>query len=559
VVGAGLGFAFGARMRNCALLAFAAVAACVDVEDPGENPVDDDPVTTEPIESHGTPPYCPLRGTHWDPAVHQIDVWVASDAQFLNRANTAATDTEMGLGFRVLLNELDENLPVDLHLRYRGRASGTGVVPGSITIRSVPLGSQAWPNDVGSDNDIDQCRIDLGYGALNSSTTLHEIQHCLGFHHPHECGTHAPSMMGYNAVGPNGTWNDGAQVYRKYDIDGLHWAYGYRIQYGHAWSIDATGTTWTEQTFSSPFDWSRGPLSSCNGLAANGDQVLFTNLLANKPQRWDVSANTVTYVPSAESMTPAGIACDSAGGYMAAYIDEDGTTGDATHAAYVFNGTTGMTQTILTSWNGVSDQLRAAFDPASGRYVLAYEARETGAGGGSRPNLDIKVVGGGSPTTLKEDQYGGYAAIPSVGTPNIACGPVSVVGAENCLVAWVAGEWKPTLRWVHGHIDTTTNRFVYNQANIRTSTLTVWGGPAIAYTGNAAAPWLLVYHYGDRYLWSFKKSSSLTASWQYTGIAEGPAGHRFTMPTILSYLTRACRACSWVPTFRVYAKSYPVP
>jgi len=536
-------------MRKTALFMLTALAGCVEIEDA---------IETEAMASHGPPPYCPMSGGHWDLADREIEVWVDRDAQFVHADFTPVTDTQMGNGFRVLLNEIDENLPVDLYLRYKGRASTDDVIPGAIKIRSIPGGSAAYPLDDDQDGDIDRCTIDLGDGPLNSSTTLHEIMHCLGFAHPHSCNTHAPSLMGYSGVGPNNSWNDNAQVFRQYDIEGMHWAYDYRGQWGHGWSIDATGSTWTKLTTTMPFEWTRGPLSSCNGLAMNGDQVLFTNLLANKPQQMDVSSSAVSYVPSAESWTPGAIACDGSGGYMAAYIDQDGSTGNGTHDAYVVTGGSGATQNILTSWNAVSDQLRATFDPASGRYVMVYDAREPNGAGADRPRIDIRVVGGGL-TSLREDMIGGRWYTPSVGTPNIACGPVSVVGAENCLVAWIAGEWKPTLRWVHGHIDTATNRFVYSDANIRTSSHAPWGGPAIAYTGNTSTPWLLVYHYGDRYLMSFKKSASLTSSWQFTGIAEGPDGHRFTMPTILSYQTRSCRLCSPVSTFRVYAKSYPLP
>jgi hypothetical protein len=104
-----------------------------------------------------------------------------------------------------------------------------------------------------------------------------------------------------------------------------------------------------------------------------------------------------------------------------------------------------------------------------------------------------------------------------VGQPAIACGDYSVVGAENCLVAWASTDWGSTLHWARGHVDPSTTNFIFDTTSGMYNGYVVRGGVALAYTGKSTEPWVVAFHQGANVIYFLTKTNFVNANFLYKG------------------------------------------
>jgi hypothetical protein len=258
---------------------------------------------------------------------------------------------------------------------------------------------------------------------------------------------------------------------------------------------------------------------------------------------------TFATVQGAAWSTP-GIACDQNGTYGMAWTEQDATTHVATTHYGAWDGATWTTGAAATHGQE-GDQLRGSHDPVTGRYI--YTA-DLGGLDGYKYAADFSPgAPGWHPTAWR-----------TASTPSIACGDVAVVGADNCLMVWVDGSWDPTLRWSVGHLaqngsNTSDWYFQPPSSTAHADGFHAVGSPSLAYTGNAAAPWMLVFHDGHAYLRVLTKPATPTSDWTQVSVHDIVGSYRLVAPSLLAYSFPKCTmngVCSYFTRFVVYARTW---
>jgi hypothetical protein len=147
----------------------------------------------------------------------------------------------------------------------------------------------------------------------------------------------------------------------------------------------------------------------------------------------------------------------------------------------------------------------AAFDPASQRYVTVV--RTGGAG-----QLVSQVLSDGPPTFHAL----GTLAMRSSEIPSLACGDPAVVGARNCLLAWVSTDWDRFLWYAFGQVKTTANGpvFAFDTTGLGVTPIVLFGTPSVTYVPGAKLPWQLVSHQGNGAVIALERSTNQGQLWQ---------------------------------------------
>ena len=177
-----------------------------------------------------------------------------------------------------------------------------------------------------------------------------------------------------------------------------------------------------------------------------------------------------------------------------------------------------------------------AFDRGSMRYITVWR------GSGSNKNAIVyRVEGAGTPYVLAESSG---TPIRASDTPSIACGEPSVVGADNCLIAWPsAANWSRVMHWTQGRIS--GDQLILRP--IKTHGYVTAGSPSVAYAYGSQAvssyPWHLALIQGGTTVYTWRKGGAYSATFvDQRAFSESPkaslpvagakhAGDRWTVVT----------------------------
>lgn len=487
---------------------------------------------------HGVSAFCTSNPGPWNLADQPIPVYLNNNVDDLICPNSNCSSfNEIRRSTEITLDEFYDSSSARLRLRYVGPTNeGIGaVMPKAIHVFAAANcmdapGVAAW-GDTNGDGKTDFGKVRMcanfrgqpvawdSFPDFSSTFNLswqgvlaHEVGHTLAFDHPSVCGQSFKSIMGTTT----GSSHHAHHLYKD-DIDGYQNNYGYRDR-GVSLKQSATALNWSDgpappgaNPFSDvPFALSR--LSAC-GASAPATFVSFPldtipRLVSLwryaggwqlRPGPWFAATNYHTGTACRDD-THVGVA------WLGGYENETGlqsvllsTTTDAGNSWSVQFLATGTDRTRNA---GVD----AAYDPQSGHYVVLW-----------RDNLDritSKVAAPGAPIRNYRVSSGGGTYLRASDSPSIACGPVSAVGPENCIVAWPDVGWNRTLRWAHARVDTSDGTPQLILGQVRGQGYIIFGMPSVAYWSDGEFPWALVFHQGGPVAYSLRKRADANAVWQ---------------------------------------------
>lgn len=150
---------------------------------------------------------------------------------------------------------------------------------------------------------------------------------------------------------------------------------------------------------------------------------------------------------------------------------------------------------VTTASPGISQ----SFNPATGQFIAVW--RHTFQADNARIYYHHGTGGSAWHDT----------AARTIDTPAIACGPTSVVGARNCLLAWSdAKSWGGIVKWQQCSV--ATNNTLSNCSPIRTHGYYSAGSPSVTYVNDIAYPWQIALNQGGAGIYTWRKAAADTAS-----------------------------------------------
>ena len=360
-------------------------------------------------------------------------------------------------------------------------------------------------------------------GTLSFHGTLsHELMHSVGFDHPDEfCGqNHKSVVKQFYAPDRHHLYPD--------DIDGIQARYGLReVKIPHT-SRSLNGTEW---------DASGRPLpplairalsrfSTCNGATTGA--ILLATFVDHETNRlqfiargdagdWVILPDGLSFLGISEYH--AAIACKSRSEVLIAWLcgTNSATGGSAVCRANSSDGARSWGQLEVeaagidrTGNIGIS----AAYDPSSERYVLVWR--------NTSDEIVSKVVDDNAQIQSYQIQPGSGQFLRASDSVSISCAPTATAGSQNCLLAWSDTGWFRTLRWAHATVNMSGGDPRLELSEIRTMGFHVYGTPSVAFSGQTAFPWHLVFHQGGRTMYVFHKSAANDSVWRdQRGISVG--------------------------------------
>jgi hypothetical protein len=430
-------------------------------------------------------------------------------------------------------------------------ARGT-VVPGKVHLFSNPctggtLAIAAWDVNrtwgkirmcTSNDNGVIDWRsnafdnVDPAYSFQN--VLLHELGHTIGMSHGLDCSTTRKTVM-------NDYYErDGSHLFAS-DIDFLQDTFGLR-SHGSIARETQDALTWSPGNLP-PWEtgMNRGRFAATNNQTGYATYVAFTD---NNTGIRLTADDLVDWVH--ESLLPAsshyhpGIAGANDSGlrvsYLSGYNTQTGlqtvselqtSNGGASWSSPVAISTA-ATESHTTS-NGVS----SAFDPATGRFITIWRGGYNSGGSVTHTHEIFYRIGTSPPQRLLQASGAPYLASD---TPSIACGPTSVVGAQNCLIAWVDGvDWHRTVKWVQA---SAASGVGLAASSVKTHGYMSMGSPSVAYHFTPGTrPWYIALTQGGSTVYTWRKEGSASAS--FTDERSHVASPHATTPALGTRLSGA--------------------
>jgi hypothetical protein len=349
---------------------------------------------------------------------------------------------------------------------------------------------------------------------------IHELLHALGLDHPENCKENTASALseGLGTLLATHLYQD--------DADALRAIYGGRAQAAFAFR-SSDGVNWQVGP-SPPLTIAASALHSPSGCGAGTDSPI----IVSYPRRLSDRAVQVSrfngfswsnpaFLPDAATPYPTATACASAADQLVTWQgDYEPITGNAvTFASRTLDG--GASWSTQGFVDTSAPGLGAAFDPASGRYLVAV--RTTGSG-----TLISQVLPDGEPKFHILGDFGLHTAE----APSLACGDPAVVGPKNCLLTWVSTNWDRFLWYAFGSVDTSgkTPVFDFDKTTLYAAPIVMFGTPSVTFTPDRDFPWQLVSHQGNARVIALRRPASHAPLWEPTPPAE-------FAPTSISALT----------------------
>lgn len=474
--------------------------------------------------------------SRWKQGVTQIPLYLSD----YGAPNGAPSESEINRNFTAALAGLYEAHNANINVFYAGRISAGGsrlmTKPGAIVVHYYDQATgYAVPSN--SENDytegIDQCRIWLEPGASGTTLLAHEVLHCLGIHHPEDCGWEYPSHVS-NAQGYS------SAEFRRYEIEALETLYGTRQHTAYAFQMASNGGNWSSVTPNFYQRYARGRLTACNAYRRGGDLFSFSYVFIDWIVAGSLDGGQAWRVPPGVGLMQPGVACKDEDENMVAWVDQP-ELDDQPALAAAISSPTGSGSMILTQGQHVTDHVSATYDPATDSYLLAY----------TRSGVPrVKVVGSQTSHALQASD-----GADILGTPAIACGNPAVVGEENCLVAWVRGAWGLGVDWAVGHVSGSS--FAYGASTPAVFPLAGFqylnarSSPALAYTGSPDHPWLLGFSTGGGV--SVYRKSATAPEWTWATTHFVGFDETAGAPAISSRFDMTCSLwCIFWPKYNIY-------
>jgi len=489
-------------------------------------------VTLGAVSTTARADYCTSGSDFWNASVPIPVVLNANIAADLCPGATCGSFANIGRTANPPLSEGYQGSGGRLRFAYQGAttAAAGDTVSGKIHIYAMPCSGGTLgvtvQNGSGSPPFARIRMCQSAAGTWNSflpepgrisfqAVLLHELGHAINLDHSEDC--HAVGMD--NSI-MTAYYQEGGSANLQYpELDFINDHYGPRSEtVSRRSSSDAL--TWTELTNSAPASFAavRGRLAATNTSAGGTDVVVgyLTDDGAAPIVRirrltsagvWSTLRDLVTV-----STYPPGVAKRSNSIIYVTYqyIDSLFDHRQRVYATKTLDGgatwsanTELTTSTTRTRNAGVA----SAYDPGTTQFITVWRASDN--------TINYRIEGGSGPYTLTNPATG--VALKSSDTPSIACGSVSVVGAENCLIMWTnPSSWSRTSLWTQGHLS--GDQLVIPAANVvRTHGFSTVGAPRVAYNYSAAAPttlpWHVVLNQGGQTSYTWRKGGSYASTW----------------------------------------------
>lgn len=437
--------------------------------------------------------------------------------------------TDIQLTLLAALSEYYHATGSRLRFRYVGE---TSVAPGTVIEDHIHvfanpcsggvLAVAAWGG--GTWGKIRMCESN-GSGDVNWNTfdrqpggfsfhavMLHELGHVIGLGHIFDCTTPALASIMSNYPPASDHLNGP-------DISFVNQQYGIRFNRDRPlWTHD--GVSWLAGGATIGGIVANGRLAATNSRTSGNDVFVVWpdvhfgpnwgnfHITRYTPTSWQTLLNF--FVPPPRPIYHPGVASTGNRVLLAWLGNRDEVTGrqnvigstfDAGVPAFV------STQTITDSISRTTNAgVSATFDPASNAFIAVWRS----SAGSLRNGITYSVVGQSPSPMLLQDPRNGMA-IKASDTPSIACGRVEIVGADNCLIAWIdAFHWQRPVRWAQGRV--VSGQLVLSAT--RTHPYVTVGSASVAYWADSRFPWLIALNQGGTTTYTWRKPAPATASFQ---------------------------------------------
>jgi hypothetical protein len=333
---------------------------------------------------------------------------------------------------------------------------------------------------------------------------IHELLHALGLDHPENCGDSTASALseGLGTLVATHLYEDDAVALRTIYGGRAQGAFAFRSNDGLTWQLGpAPHLTMAATALHSP--------SGCGAGTGSPIIVSYTRRTSDRAvqfSRFDgFSWSNPFNLPNAKSPYPTASACASAADQLIAWQGDYNTvSGNAvTFASRSLDG--GATWTTTPFADTSAPGIGAAFDPTSGRYLIAL--RTTGTG-----TLMSQVLPDGQPNFHFLGDFG----LRTAETPSIACGDPAIVGQRNCLLTWVSTNWDRFLWFAFGRVvmDGKTPKFDFDVTSLFAAPVVMFGTPSVTYVPDRDFPWQLVSHQGNGQVIALRRGPSHAGVWK---------------------------------------------
>ncbi len=501
---------------------------------------------------------CPLVGK-WEFG-NRVPIYVSQDGGPFPGSPTA---TQLNAAVNELVAEFAEHTNANIDFYFDGSGSVPGFLAGKVVIHTSErwVDPIAFPMDTNGNGLVDRCNIFLrpSTGIVGFKTIVHhELVHCLGIHHPQECGLQEQALMGTNDQRSNG--------FRSYDVRNLELLYGLRNQKAvSTWNLGPSFAAWTSE-LQAPIDgWAnaRGNVSACNGFAINGGRFAYSEdgaiYYGSKGTSTIARVSSTPAGGTAATQRPA-ISCGPDGSFMLSWVEQPSlATSIQRHQLFQNNQVIDSTS-ALPSGDGVGfgDSLAGAFDPVTGRHLIAWTSN---AGSALFGNTMYVWVSGQDPSHVHSGRALVVASTPYelAGRPSIACAPAALVGSNNCLVTWVTQAWRSTVMYGFGRVvlgaDDYATTFSLDPSTVTDSQIVMIGTPTVAATGQSSTPWAMVGMANDTLLRAWTRGPS--GSWVFRSEKSINFGFSYVSPAIMTYQYRTCLLdCTTFGAWNVFTRTF---
>jgi len=478
----------------------------------------------------------------WEPGVTTVSVKVNIATDQLCQAHGGASDcADLDDVVRVVRQAMDEwNDDAGANIRFRWAGIENVKLPGELLPNYVHIFPGPLAPDVagkGEQTDdsgngyADSCRITLNpdvdfspggqfNGISLAKVVAHELGHCLSFAHPDGkspggCDQYVASVMN---TGHRSEYESFQGFLYRDDIAAAQIGYGTRSTATARGLYSNDALNWNYNSLLGPSDvaHARTRYSITNSsLLYYWAYISYPrDILTDRIRFAKLNGSSWSYLgqlPStAKTVFHTATASDNAGEVAISYLGNyDNASGESelsvietTDSGASWGTPRGLQNSSWGPHTTPANGVAGTWDPATQNYVWAWRTKS---------NNIMVYTEAGNWMTVPHPSGTGFSEASD--TPGIACAPTSVVGAENCLVTWGGSEWDRALHWVQGHIDPSTSKLVVSAPDIQTHPVIPYGQPAVAYTGDSTWPWVLTYHQGSKYAYTWRKGPSPSDDW----------------------------------------------
>jgi hypothetical protein len=354
---------------------------------------------------------------------------------------------------------------------------------------------------------------DDGNGYSLHSVLLHELGHVIGMDHMEACASGEVEGSVMNSI--YGT--SGSEHLMREDLNFVHDDYGPRSD-TVSQRQSTNGLSWQELANSTPANFTdvRGRVAVSNAAGNGSDLVMAWNHFGSSGDNFTRVAkhNGVGWTSAGTFFTSAvyhpGVAKSSNSDIGLSWLSVvDSVTQDQRVLfSRTLNGGTSWSTPVEIS-NAATRTKNAgvstAFDRGSMRYITVWRGS-----GGNKNAIVYRIEGAGTPYVLADSSG---TPIRASDTPSIACGEPSVVGADNCLIAWPsATNWSRVMHWTQGRIS--GDQLILRP--IKTHGYVTAGSPSVAYAYGSQAitsyPWHLTLIQGGMTAYTWRKGGAYSAN-----------------------------------------------